>query len=45
MAIWSQVAYACRYGKQPLSEVLAMTPATLEKFKTALAGIVALENK
>jgi hypothetical protein len=44
-AIWWDVAYVCRYGKQPLTEVLGLSLNNLHNFKIALAAIVEQENK
>lgn len=38
------MAYACRYGKQPLSEVYALSIDNLRRFTEALSKIVGEEN-
>jgi hypothetical protein len=40
----SDLAYCARYGKQPLSELRAMTFRELQEFKAALCDIVRREN-
>lgn len=39
------MAYACRYGKQPLSEVFSLTPDSLRHFTMALSSIVGEESE
>ncbi len=43
-ADWGRVAYAARYGNQPLSEILTMRPADLNGFNAALERIIIAEN-
>jgi len=43
--MWSALAYAARYGKQPLSTILDMTLEDLETFVRAIDRIVQEENK
>jgi hypothetical protein len=42
--LWEVFAYAARYGKQPLSEVMSMTLADLNRFIGAVSKIVTEEN-
>lgn len=42
--IWDDVAYLTRYGKQPLSEVLALTRSDAGRYMDALSRIVGREN-
>jgi len=43
--IWNRVAYAARYGKQPLSELWDMTLEDLGRFVREIDKIVKEENK
>lgn len=44
MAIWGQVAYLARYGRQPLGEILNMTATDAARMQRALSSIVEQEN-
>lgn len=42
--IWSRVAFAGRYGHQPISEILSLPRADLHKLNTALAKLIEEEQ-
>lgn len=44
-ALWRQLAYAARYGKQPLSDLMALSMRDLGEFGDALSSIVEDEQK
>lgn len=43
--VWDRLAYAARYGKQPLSELVDLELADLREFRRALSDIVEAESK
>jgi hypothetical protein len=43
--LWELLAYAARYGKQPLSEARALPLTELARFVTAISNIVLEERK
>jgi hypothetical protein len=42
--VWRALAYACRYGHQPLAEMLHLGTYQLAMLTEALSGIVQEEN-
>ena len=42
---WRQLAWVCRYGKQRLPDLLAMTPRQLDRLEGGLIYWVELEHR
>lgn len=45
MALWDDIAYICRYGKQPISEVLLLNRDYRRKMIQALSRMVQREHE
>lgn len=42
--LWSEIAYAARYGRQPISEILQLSRSECSMFIEELQSIVEREN-
>jgi hypothetical protein len=42
--MWRRLAYAARYGNQPLAGLMAMTVSDLDRFNAALNGLLREEE-